>query len=131
MLFEDIIKSYSKSFDFESLNFGERGDEIDNATRERNNLLELKLKGREKFFLKKVFRAIEKIETGCFGECEECGDEIGERRLKARPTAELCISCKEEAEKTENQVLYFKKSHTLGKSIKNDKVVPIFSTEQS
>lgn len=95
------------------------GDEIDQSTRDRENQLIRKLQGRQRFFLKKVDHALEKIESGTFGECSDCGDDISTSRLMARPTATLCICCKEEQERGEGHVLYEKKSHTHGKEILN------------
>ncbi|PIK15308.1 TraR/DksA family transcriptional regulator [Halobacteriovorax sp. JY17] len=100
------------------------GDEIDQTTRERDEQLILKLQGRQRFYLKKVDAALARIEDGTFGECNECGDEISETRLLARPTADLCICCKEEQERGEEHVLYEKKSHTLGKQILNGSINP-------
>ena len=45
--------------------------------------------------------ALDRIARKDFGWCEKCGEEIGIRRLEARPTAELCIDCKEIAERQE------------------------------
>ena len=50
---------------------------------------------------KELTAAIDKIEEGVYGECEGCGEEIGLKRLEARPVAELCIDCKAEQEKLE------------------------------
>ncbi len=47
--------------------------------------------------------ALEKIEDGIYGECESCGEDIGMKRLEARPVAELCIDCKSEQEKLERR----------------------------
>ncbi|GEM_PF-1661866 len=100
------------------------GDEIDQTTRERDEQLILKLQGRQRFYLKKVDAALERISNGTFGECSDCGDEISETRLLARPTADLCICCKEDQERGEEHVLYEKKSHTLGKQILTGKINP-------
>ena len=100
------------------------GDEIDQTTRERDEQLILKLQGRQRFYLKKVEAALGRIEDGTFGECSDCGDEISETRLLARPTADLCICCKEEQERGEGHVLYEKKSHTLGKEILSGNINP-------
>ena len=43
-----------------------------------------------------------RLEDGTFGICEECNREISEKRLMARPTATLCIECKEKEEAREN-----------------------------
>ncbi|OIQ17071.1 MAG: hypothetical protein BM556_12710 [Bacteriovorax sp. MedPE-SWde] len=95
------------------------GDIIDQTTNERDAQISLKLQGRDRFFLKKVDHALEKISCGSFGECEECGEDISMKRLLARPIATQCIHCKEEQEREEGQVLYSKRSHTNGKGILN------------
>jgi len=92
------------------------GDQTDRAMDEREQALGLKLKGRERFYLKKVVDALERIQEGVFGTCQECEKEIELGRLYARPTATLCITCKENAEKVEAQILYHKKSHTHGQT---------------
>ena len=51
--------------------------------------------------LKKVEQAKQKILSGTYGECEDCGDNIAQSRLLARPTAGLCINCQEEKERSE------------------------------
>ena len=40
-----------------------------------------------------VKRALLRVETGTYGECARCGNEIASKRLEARPEASLCISC--------------------------------------
>lgn len=96
------------------------GDEVEMAGTERERLLEMKLIGRRAFLLRKVSNALLRIEEGTYGECCECGDEISLARLEARPTADFCIVCKEEAEREESQVLYARRSHTHGKEIIGD-----------
>lgn len=103
----------------------ERGDEVDQATSNRDRELLLKLKGRQTFFLKKVDAAVERIKVGNFGECSECDNDILLDRLYARPTATHCISCKEDQERGEGHILYEKKSHTRGQEILNDKIKEI------
>lgn len=66
---------------------------------ERNFLLHMK--EREGKLLIKIERAVEKIKEGSFGICEECGCEIADKRLEARPVVTLCIDCKTEQEKQE------------------------------
>jgi DnaK suppressor protein len=77
----------------------EAGDEVDQAAGEKAAQLELKLLSRNHVFRKKIRKALDKIHEHTFGECEECGADIGYQRLKARPCAELCILCKEEEER--------------------------------
>ena len=73
----------------------------DRATLEEEFSLELRTRDRERKLLHKIDRALERIARKDFGWCERCGEEIGFRRLEARPTAELCIDCKEIAERQE------------------------------
>ena len=94
-----------------------RGDDGDLAMNERDKSLRLKLQARENFFRKKILKALKKLDEGSFGECEDCGATISQERLEARPTAELCIHCKEEQEQLETQIPYKRRSHTLGREI--------------
>jgi len=94
-----------------------KGDDIDICAEESERSMVLKLMGRQSFFLKRIDDSLKKIDEGCFGICEECSGEIGLTRLQARPTAKLCIKCKEEQEKIEGHVPYHRRSHTLGQSI--------------
>jgi RNA polymerase-binding protein DksA len=47
----------------------------------------------ERGVLEQVQAALERIDSGSFGVCENCGQEIGDERLKAIPYAALCIRC--------------------------------------
>ncbi len=76
-------------------------DEIDLATSETDQSLNLRLRDRERILLKKIERTLEKIEEGTFGVCESCGEEISAKRLEARPVTDLCIRCKEDQERVE------------------------------
>lgn len=76
-------------------------DPADRATQEEEYALELRTRDRERKLLHKIDSALDRIARKDFGWCEKCGEEIGIRRLEARPTAELCIDCKEIAERQE------------------------------
>ncbi len=78
-------------------------DEIDTASSEINLQFTGRLREREQGLLAKVNTALKKIEDGEFGECMNCGEDIGVKRLRARPVAELCIDCKSEQEKLERR----------------------------
>ncbi len=78
-------------------------DEIDTASSEINLAFMGRLRERERGLLNKINQALEKIEDGVYGECESCGEDIGRKRLEARPVAELCIDCKAEQEKLERR----------------------------
>lgn len=79
-------------------------DEIDTASSEIGLSFIGRLRERERGLLNKINAALEKIEQGVYGECENCGEEIGLKRLDARPVAELCIDCKAEQEKLERRM---------------------------
>ena len=76
-------------------------DEVDLASSETGQTLSMRLRDRELVLLRKIDKTLKKIDDGEFGVCERCGEEIGMKRLEARPVAELCIRCKEELEKME------------------------------
>lgn len=78
--------------------FPELGDQA-SAEIDRNFML--KLKGRERKLLKKIDEAIEKIDSGTYGICDVCGEEINIKRLEARPVTTMCIECKTEQEEEE------------------------------
>ncbi len=79
-------------------------DMSDRATLEEEFALSLRTRDRERKLVSKINAALERIANEEFGYCESCGDEIGILRLEARPTAELCIDCKELAEKKEIRI---------------------------
>jgi DnaK suppressor protein len=79
----------------------DRYDEIDQATTDIEQSMRMRLRNRETLYIKKIDEALRRIEDGTFGECEDCGEDIELRRLEARPTATLCVSCKEEQERKE------------------------------
>jgi len=78
-------------------------DEIDTASSEINLQFTGRLREREQGLLAKVDTALRKIADGEYGECVNCGEDIGVKRLRARPVAELCIDCKSEQEKLERR----------------------------
>ena len=98
------------------MNKDELSDPIDEANSNIQASHELRMKNREVFYLKKLNQGLLRIKEGSFGLCKECGAEIGFERLMARPTAELCINCKEEAEMEERSNFFGKKSKSLGKT---------------
>ncbi|MCG8394693.1 MAG: RNA polymerase-binding protein DksA [Pseudomonadales bacterium] len=79
-------------------------DPADRATQEEEFALELRTRDRERKLLKKIEKTLDLVDKDDYGFCEACGIEIGIRRLEARPTAELCIDCKELAEIKEKQL---------------------------
>ena len=78
-------------------------DPADRASQEEEFSLELRTRDRERKLLRKIEKTLKKIETEAYGFCEACEEEIGIRRLEARPTAEQCIDCKTLSEIKERQ----------------------------
>ena len=99
---ERILTSF-KQLDQEEFHLkGEdRSDEFDQATSEYERSQLLRFKKRDLFYVKKLNKALEKFDKDEYGTCEECDEIIKFERLSARPTAELCISCKDESEREE------------------------------
>ena len=82
---------------------GASGDQVDIASTEIAQAAIQKLGNREKKHLKKIDIALEKIESGEYGTCESCGEDISPARLEARPIALFCIDCKTAQEQRERQ----------------------------
>ena len=80
------------------LNFPDMGDQ---ATAETDRNFILRLRDRERLLLKKIEETIERIDNKEYGMCVECGNEIGTKRLEARPVTTLCIECKTRQEEEE------------------------------
>jgi DnaK suppressor protein len=104
-LFENLLESEifeAKNLELTLVSDVSKGDDVDRFNAENLANMDLRLQGRNAIFARKITKALQKIEDGIFGECEDCGCTISRNRLLARPTADLCISCKEEEEKIEN-----------------------------
>lgn len=78
-------------------------DPNDRATQESEFSLELRTRDRERKLIRKIEEAIKRIEDGSYGYCVETGEEIGIKRLEARPVATLCIEAQERRERRELQ----------------------------
>ena len=79
-------------------------DPNDRASQESDMALELRNRDRERKLIKKIDETIRNIESQDYGYCAGCGEEIGLKRLEARPTATLCIDCKTLDEIREKQM---------------------------
>jgi len=78
-------------------------DPNDRATQESEFGLELRTRDRERKLLRKIESALSRIEDGSYGWCDETGEEIGLKRLEARPVATLCLEAQERRELAERQ----------------------------
>ena len=79
-------------------------DPTDRASQETDMALELRGRDRDRKLIKKIDESIDHLDSGEFGYCENCGQEIGLKRLEARPTAVQCIDCKTLDEIREKQL---------------------------
>ncbi|GAB4482543.1 MAG: hypothetical protein OHK006_01230 [Thermodesulfovibrionales bacterium] len=75
----------------------------DQASAEIDRDFLLRLRGREQRLLKKIDEAIDRIDNGTFGICDDCGNEIDIKRLLARPVTTMCIECKTLQEEEERR----------------------------
>jgi len=78
-------------------------DPNDRATQESEFSLELRTRDRERKLIRKIEEAIKRIDDGSYGYCNETGEEIGIKRLEARPVATLCVEAQERRERREKQ----------------------------
>ena len=79
----------------------EPGDSLDQSSDESIESTEFRLRDRENKLVSKIDKALDRIDSGEYWDCESCEEPIGLRRLRARPVTNLCISCKEEQEAEE------------------------------
>ena len=76
-------------------------DPTDRASLEADRNFMLRIRDRENKLIKKIKKALDRIENGTFGICEKCGEDISVKRLKARPVTTHCIDCKTKEEALE------------------------------
>ena len=76
-------------------------DPTDRASLEADRNFMLRIRDREHKLIKKIKKALDRIENSTFGICESCGEDISVNRLKARPVTTQCIDCKTKEEAME------------------------------
>ena len=101
---EHLKEEMKKTFDHLKTKGETYADPIDRASQEEEFAFELRTRDRERKLINKIAISIEKIKQDDYGWCESCGDEIGIKRLEARPTATHCIDCKTLDEIKEKQL---------------------------
>jgi DnaK suppressor protein len=79
-------------------------DPTDRASLEADRNFMLRIRDRESKLIKKIKKTLDRIENGTFGICETCGEDISEKRLKARPVTAQCIDCKTKEEAFEKSL---------------------------
>jgi DnaK suppressor protein len=96
----EILRSATKTL--ENLQGSEQHPDLaDRATSETDRSLELRSRDRQRKLISKIDSALERIDDGSYGFCEETGEPIGLKRLEARPVATLSIEAQERHEKRE------------------------------
>ncbi|RZA08823.1 MAG: hypothetical protein EOP11_03705 [Proteobacteria bacterium] len=89
-------------------------DEVDLAMAGIEQGMKMRLGNRESLYFKKIEEALLRLQDGSYGLCADCGGQIGAKRLEARPTAELCIECKEQTEQKESLNAEGRRHKSLG-----------------
>ena len=101
---EHLKDEMQKTFDHLRTKGETYADPVDRASQEEEFAFELRTRDRERKLISKIGISIEQIKQDDYGWCESCGDEIGVKRLEARPTATHCIHCKTLDEIKEKQL---------------------------
>ena len=101
---EHLREEMQKTFDHLKNKGESYADPIDRASQEEEFAFELRTRDRERKLISKIGVSLEKIKQDDYGWCDACGDEIGIKRLEARPTATHCIDCKTLDEIKEKQL---------------------------
>ena len=108
-----LLNSHKVASEDFALRSDDMADEIDLTSAEQEQDMKMRLRSREVLFLKKIDQALDKIQAGTFGRCECCEEPIEFSRLEVRPTADLCINCKEEEEMREIRSADGRKSKSI------------------
>lgn len=101
---EELIEESRETISHLQQEVRDVGDEAERATRETENSLELRTRDRYRKLIRKIDKALTRIDEGEYGYCEETGEEIGLDRLEARPIATLCLDAQERWELRQRQL---------------------------
>lgn len=101
---EHLKDEMKKTFDHLKTKGETYADPVDRASQEEEFAFELRTRDRERKLIRKIDKTLIRIEDDDYGFCDQCGIDIGIRRLEARPTAELCVDCKTLDEIRERQI---------------------------
>ena len=93
-MLDTIIGQSRDSLDVMSQEVATFADVTDRATAESDRQLNLLMRERDRQLIGEIHEALDRVKDGEYGICQECGEEIGEARLRAQPTATLCVHCK-------------------------------------
>ena len=98
---DDIVRLNRETVSHLHEDTGKHPDITDRATSEADRALELRARDRQRKLIDKIEIAIERIENGTYGYCEETGEPINLKRLDARPVATLSVEAQERHERRE------------------------------
>ena len=98
---EALLRGEGKRQPLEDYFKDENADPLDRASIESHATLGFRFRERDSNLIRKLHEALERLEDGTFGRCDECGKQISTKRLIVRPVATRCIRCKERQEKQE------------------------------
>ena len=100
---EDLLREVANRIESETDHRYEIGDIYDLATSERDREFSLLVGNRTRQRLKEIDAALDRINEKSYGVCEDCGQRISPGRILAMPFTRLCVKCKEETEKKEEE----------------------------
>lgn len=98
---EDLLRESNETINHMQSESLAEPDLADRATLETDRSLELRTRDRGRKLISKIDAALERVEDGSYGYCEETGEPISLRRLEARPIATLSIEAQERHERME------------------------------
>lgn len=97
----DILKESRETLDVLANESANQADATDRASSETDRAIELRARDRQRKLISKIDAALERIEDGTYGFCEETGEPISLRRLDARPVATMSLEAQERHERRE------------------------------
>jgi DnaK suppressor protein len=98
---DEILRSTKETLQHLQDDSAQHADIADRATSETERALELRARDRQRKLIAKIDAALERIEDGTYGYCEETGEPISLKRLDARPIATLSVEAQERHERRE------------------------------
>ena len=101
---KDLLKESSQTLNNLQLENEAKSDITDRASEEIDRSFELRTRDRERKLINKIDAALQRIEDGSYGYCDETGDPISIKRLEARPVATLSLEAQEMHEKAEKRI---------------------------
>ena len=97
----DILREARETLDHLAEESANHPDLADRASSETDRAIELRARDRQRKLISKIDAALQRLDEGTYGYCEETGEPIGLKRLDARPIATLSIEAQERHERRE------------------------------